>query len=101
MKRILTLKMMREFEEYLRSNEKRNTTIEKYTRDINKFYLYADGREINKKLTMEYKASLVKSLAVSSANSMLAALNRFLQFMEWGDCCVKQYRIQKEVYSYL
>ena len=48
---------------------------------------------------LEYKNLLKERYAVTSANSILAAINAFLSFMGWCDLCVKQFRIQKNAYS--
>ena len=98
MKRTITLSMLKSFEKYLHNDEKSKATIEKYVRDIRHFSEYATGRDIDKTLTLEYKAALEKEYAVTSANSMLAALNSFLGFVGWDDCCVKQFKVQKKAY---
>lgn len=98
MKRTITLSMLKSFEKYLHNDEKSKATIEKYMRDIRHFSEYATGRDIDKTLTLEYKAALEKEYAVTSANSMLAALNSFLGFVGWDDCCVKQFKVQKKAY---
>ena len=98
MKRTITLSMLKSFEKYLHNDEKSKATIEKYVRDIRHFSEYATGRDIDKTLTLEYKAALEKEYAVASANSMLAALNSFLGFVGWDDCCVKQFKVQKKAY---
>lgn len=88
-----------EFEKYLRDSEKSKATIEKYMRDIRHFKEFAKEAEINKEIVLLYKAMLEENYALTSANSMLAALNSFLRFSEWNDLCVKQFRVQKKVYS--
>ena len=49
-------------------------------------------------MVMEYKAELGNRYAMTSANSMLAALNAFLRYLGWSDSCVKQFKIQRKVY---
>ena len=36
--------------------------------------------------------------AVSSANSMIASVNSFFKHMEWFDCCIRQFKVQKKVF---
>ncbi len=98
MKRIITLEMLRNFENHLYSDEKSNNTIGKYIRDVKFFSSFANGREICKALIMEYKTALAESHAIASANSMIAAVNAFLRFMDWTDCCVKQYKVQRQAF---
>lgn len=98
MKRIITSKMLGEFQNYLYTDEKSDNTIKKYIRDVKAFYLFVEGKEISKALTMEYKEVLSKSHAIVSANSMIAALNAFFRFMGWVDCCIKQFKVQKKAF---
>lgn len=87
-----------EFEEFLRAGEKSKNTIEKYMRDLRAFCDYLNGRQISKMAVMEYKASLVQKYEVTSANSMIAAINAYLRFVGRTDCCIKQFKIQKRTF---
>ncbi len=98
MERIITKSMIGDFANYLRSDEKSNNTIEKYLRDVRAFFEFAGAGEINKAVVMEFKASLVESYEITSANSMIAAVNAFLRFMGWVDCCIKQFKVQKKAF---
>ncbi len=98
MERIITNAMIGDFESYLRSDEKSDNTIEKYLRDVRAFTVFAESREISKAVVMEFKASLVENYEVTSANSMIAAVNAFLRFMGWVDCCIKQFKVQKKAF---
>ncbi len=98
MERIITNSMIGNFEDYLLSDEKSANTIEKYLRDVRAFAVYAGAIEITKTVVMEFKASLVENYEVTSANSMIAAVNAFLRFMGWMDCCIKQFKVQKKAF---
>ena len=98
MERIITNSMIGDFESYLRSDEKSDNTIEKYLRDVRAFTVFAGAREISKPVIMEFKASLMENYEVTSANSMIAAVNAFLRFMGWVDCCIKQFKVQKKTF---
>ena len=98
MERIITNSMIGNFEDYLLSDEKSANTIEKYLRDVRAFAVYAGTIEITKTVVMEFKASLVENYEVTSANSMIAAVNAFLRFMGWTDCCIKQFKVQKKAF---
>lgn len=98
MERIITNSMIGDLESYLRSDEKSDNTIEKYLRDVRIFCRFVGSREISKSVVMEFKASLVESYEVTSANSMIAAVNAFLRFMGWVDCCIKQFKVQKKAF---
>ena len=96
--RIITNSMIGDFENYLRSDEKSNNTIEKYLRDVRAFCMFAEESEISKVVVMKFKAWLVENYEVTSANSMIAAVNAFLRFMGWVDCCIKQFKVQKKAF---
>lgn len=96
--RRMTEGCMRAFAAYLDANEKAAATKEKYIRDVCRFADYASGQLLSKELLLRYKEDLIRTYAVRSANSMLASVNAFLRFKGWHDLCIKQFRLQKEVY---
>ncbi len=98
MKRIITSKKIKDFEIYLRNEERSKATIEKYMRDVRCFVAFIGSSEVSKQSVMDYKNKLGNSYAVASANSMIAALNSFLRFCGWHDLCVKQFRVQRQAY---
>ncbi len=93
--RNITPHLLSEFKKMLYESEKSTATIEKYMRDVRCFADFTKGRTINKSLVIEYKAKLGDTYALTSANSMLAAINSFLHFTEWDDCRTRQFKIQK------
>ncbi len=97
-KRIITEKLIADFEVELRNDEKSSNTTQKYLRDVCCFSEFVNGRFVEKALVLEYKVYLEKEYALASANSMLAAINSFLKFVGWYDCCVKQFKVQKKIY---
>ena len=98
MKRFINHDTIKSFEEYLLDEERSPATIEKYLRDVRCFADFVKDAEITKQLVLEYKNSLPDSYELSSANSMLAALNSFLRFLGWHDLCVKRFKIQREAF---
>ncbi len=97
-KKIITLKMIKDFESKLRNDEKSENTIQKYLRDVKFFVKFVGERSIDKVLVLEYKSYLEKNYALASANSMLAAMSSFFKFLGWYNCCVKQFKVQKSAY---
>ncbi|MBR2907532.1 MAG: tyrosine-type recombinase/integrase, partial [Clostridia bacterium] len=97
-KRILEEGKLKEFEAHLREEERSEATVGKYLHDVRCFAAFVGDREIDKQSVMEYKARLGDIYAVSSANSMLAALNSFLRFCGWQDLCVKRFKMQRQTY---
>ncbi len=96
--RIVNVDDIEQFEKYLIAEEKSTATIEKYIRDVSAFADFSKSRKIEKTMVMEYKAELGNVYAATSANSMIAALNSFFKFKGWQDCCVKQFRVHKQLY---
>lgn len=94
-----------EFCFYLQERENSKATIEKYLRDIRKFFIFIKENEeigekenerniVDKEKILAYKDWLMKHYAVSSANSMLVALNQYLLFREMGRLKVKRIKAQ-------
>ena len=100
MKRMITEEKILQYQEYLYEEEKTTATIKKYICDLKKLMDYLSGREITKKLMVEYKEALrkEKGYRLTSINSFLVAANRFFEYMGWYDLRVKTYRIQKEIF---
>ena len=83
MQRQLTKQHLHDFKEYLFSEERSAATVEKYLHDLRVFYEFMDNKELTKTAILEYKSSLLINYAVTSANSMLAAINAFFRFFGW------------------
>jgi len=84
----------------LMQEEKSALTLEKYGRDIQTFLDFLKEGELTKERVMEYKSMLLeRGYAVSSINSMLSALNRFLAFLGREDCRVRNLKMQRQIYS--
>jgi site-specific recombinase XerD len=98
--KIITEKLLEEYRLYLYEDEKSKATIEKYLRDVRKLMVYADGQEITKSLMIAFKEKLyhVDHYKISSINSFLETVNRFLEYAGWYKERVKPYRVQKETF---
>lgn len=91
--------MIKWFREELIKEERSFATIQKYVHDVNVFLLFLCGKKtFTKETVMDYKKKLQEEYAVTSANSMLAALNRFFKMAGWDDCVVKSLKVQKEAF---
>ena len=87
------------FEKHLIQEEKSFITIEKYMRDVRKFFEFAGAKNVTKDVVIDYKRFLIEAgYAVRSINSMLASLNSFLAYSGLGDCRVKSMKTQKQIY---
>ena len=95
---VIREKDLRSFEIFLRQEERSDATVEKYLRDVRFFASFIAGKDLTRKGVLEYKGELLKRYAVASANSMLAALNCFLRFCGRHALCVKQFKVQRQIY---
>lgn len=86
------------YERYLRSQEKSDNTVRKYLRDVRGFLVFLNGEEISREQVILYKEHLLKSYKISSANSMLTALNGYLRYMDMKACYVSVYRMQRQLF---
>lgn len=85
--------------ESLREEEKSVHTIKKYSRDLNKFLLHVNGKEITKDVVISYKNALTEAgYTPVSINSMLASVNHYLSYIGRDDCRVRSLKTQRKVY---
>ena len=95
----LTEQAFDQFEDYLRHDEREESTIEAYLRSLTRFAEWADGRAVTKELAMEWKAALSESgYRPISVNAMLAAVNKFFTCMGREDCKVKYLKLQRQMF---
>lgn len=95
----LSVKIIKEYSNYLCREEKSAATQEKYLRDVRAFFAYADSGEIIKELVVAWKKQLVENgYAVRTINSMLASINSLLDFLGLQHCKVKNIRFQRQTY---
>lgn len=87
------------FEQRLREDEKSEATVAKYVQDVRHFIRYA-GKErlFVKEQVIAYKNYLAGHYKAASANSMLAAVNRFLAVNGHAECTVRYFKVQKEAF---
>lgn len=95
----ITNKIIKDFKQYLYEEEKSDSTIEKYTRDVRMFYAYTGGKPLEKSDVIEYKKHLCESYAPKSVNSVLSSLNALFSFMNWYDLKVKTLKIQRRIFA--
>lgn len=90
------------FESHLIEREMAPATVDKYVRDVIQFVEgfqgYRPARLLAKRDVIAYKSALVKRYAPASVNSMLAALNCYLDFIGRPDLKAKHIKVQRETY---
>ena len=96
----ISKEMLPAYREYLRDEERSRATVEKYLRDVKVFLEYVgENQVLGKERIREYKEELRERYKISSANSMLAAVNSFLVFLGREELKVKLFKVQKVLYS--
>ena len=93
----LTGESVDDFTNWLVGEERASATIEKYTRDLQAFVLWSDGKEATKKSAAQYKRELAELKKPATVNSAIAALNAYFIFMRW-DIKLKPLKIQKQTF---
>lgn len=97
--KIITKEIIAEYKKYLINEEKSYATIEKYSHDVNAFYIWNGNKEVEKIGVIEYKQLLMEKYAPASVNSHISSLNSFFDYMNWYECKVKMLKIQKQIFA--
>ena len=88
-----------DFAVYLRTEERSEGTIEKYMRDVRKFFCWLADKSLEKVQVSAWRAQLLSDgYAPETVNSMIVALNQFLDFIGRSDCRVHTLRIQRKLF---
>lgn len=87
------------FRLYLENEEKSKATVEKYLRDVRSFVDFVKDKNLTKEQSLSFKNILVERYAPASVNSMLVAVNAFLDFIGMSECKVKQLKIQRQLFA--
>ena len=77
----ITEKNIEEYVQHLKNEERAASTVEKYQSIIRKFADFLDGTEITKEAAIKWENKLLETLAATSVNIMLAAINGFFEFI--------------------
>lgn len=95
----LTDKLLKSFVEYLHEQEKSNSTIKSYQRELFALQMYIDDNPLTKEKVLEYKSLLTKQYTPSTCNVAIAAINSFLRFIGRQDLTIKPLRIQRQIFE--
>ncbi len=86
----------REFVQYLQNIGRSEATVRKYTRDLNAYLEFSGaGRAVDQGIVAGYKEYLARTYKLTSANSMLTALNCFLNFSGRQECCIPLFKVRR------
>ena len=87
------------FRQYLQEEERSSATVEKYLCEIRQFAAWLRGNEVTKAAVAEWKEHLLTGgYAPTTVNGKLTALDRFFDFLDWGDCKVKHLKLQQKLF---
>lgn len=86
------------YADYLREQEKSPATVAKYIHDLKAAAVYLTKEELTKPMLIAWKERIAVLYAVSSVNTMLAALNGYLAFFGWSDLQIKPLKKHREIF---
>ena len=92
-------KILKEYEKHLQYQERSQKTIEKYIRYLRAFFIFMNGKKIEKEAVLKWKETLRDTHAPASINSMLAAVNGYLEFTGVPQMKVKPLKMQREIFT--
>lgn len=86
------------FKGYLIQEERAPATISKYLHDLKLLITFLNESEVSKDSIIQFKNWLIQKYCVRSVNSMLAAVNSFLDYAGWQECKVKLIKVQRQIF---
>ena len=96
---ILTNDRFHLFQQHLKQEEREQSTIEKYLRDLQLFAAWLAGRPVTAEIVADWKNDLrTEGYKPETINSKLSALNKFFAFMQWPECRTKYLKIQRKLF---
>ena len=96
---ILTNRQIVSFRRHLKQEEREQSTIEKYVRDVRLFEAWLSGRRVTAEIVTDWKNYLrTEGYKPETINAKLSALNKFFAFMRWLECRIKYLKIQKKLF---
>ena len=93
------MRKLQEYERFLREQEKAENTIIKYLNEATKLQNWLNGKEITKMNLLAYKKYLAKMYLTTGVNSVISAVNNYLEFLNLDELKVKTLRLQRATFS--
>ncbi|MCB6194609.1 tyrosine-type recombinase/integrase [Blautia marasmi] len=97
--RLNETRLVRDYENYLVEEERSRNTITKYMHDLNSYFIFLQGEAVTKESLVCWKEKLMQTYLPASVNSMLAAVNGFLEWAGYPQYRVKPLKIQREIFT--
>ena len=96
---ILTMNQLVLFQQHLAGEEREQSTIEKYIREIRFFQTWLMERSVTTEIVASWKSHLrTAGYQPETINSKLSALNKFFKFMGWQEYRMKYLKIQRKLF---
>ena len=96
---MMTMEQIQAFEANLRMEEHSESTIQKYASASMVFYNFLPPEKIvTKEQLLVWKEQISVTLAASTVNVMISAVNSFFAFLSWADLRIKQIKTQRRIY---
>ena len=96
---ILTMNQLVLFRQHLAGEEREQSTIEKYIREIRFFQTWLTGRLVTTEIVASWKSYLrTEGYQPETINSKLSALNKFFKFVGWQEYRMKYLKIQRKLF---
>lgn len=97
--RTLTNAELMRYANHLHSEEKTDSTVKNYIRDICAFAEWLGGQPVTKDAVMNWREELLsRQLSANTINTKLSAVNSLLAFLGWGDCRVRALKVQQCIF---
>ena len=97
--RVISSRLLEDFWARLRAEERAQSTIEKYQRDILSFCRYLEGQAVSKEKAVCWKERLLRAgLSPATINAKLSAVNGLFRFLGWEDCRLRFFRVQRRLF---
>lgn len=87
-----------EFTTFLANEEKSQSTMQGYMRNIKRFIDYVADGDVTKTTVLEYKNLLIDKFKTTTVNAALSAINSFFDFLGLLHLKVKTIKIQESVF---
>ena len=97
--RTLTIKQISAYTAFLRTEERADATVEKYSRDVLSFAVWLEDKPVTKEAVTQWKERLLADeLSPATVNAKLSALNGLLRFLGREECRAKFVKVQKRAF---
>lgn len=95
----VTDKLINQFIKYLQEQEKSQSTIVSYKRELFSLQMFFDDSSLNKDSLLRYKTIITKQYKPSTCNVSISAINCFLKYINRQDLFLKPLKIKKTIFE--